>query len=159
MIFTASSTNVLWYAFSGNESTAMKLDEAGNFIRQARNVIVIQGIAIGNAGGGLPRVTAHCPVLTIHPTFQAKKAPEKVKAKLVYRDSDELDIGLQKVQPLPFLGNHPHWRCSTAMSELHNGDIVNGSIVADEEIEKYRAQIENSVPAAKEAKDSTLVVA
>lgn len=27
-----------------------------------------------------------------------------MKSKLVYRDEDELDTGMQKVQPLPFLG-------------------------------------------------------
>lgn len=58
---------------------------------------------------------------------EAKRAPVKVKEKLVYRDSDELDTGLQKVQPLPFL---------------------------DEEIERFRAQIERSVPAAQAVKDT-----
>ena len=29
---------------------------------------------------------------------------EKVKSVLVYKDDDELDTGMQKVQPLPYLG-------------------------------------------------------
>ena len=36
--------------------------------------------------------------------IQAKDANASIKAKLVYRDEEELDTGVQKVQPLPFLG-------------------------------------------------------
>ena len=35
---------------------------------------------------------------------QARQTPARVKAKLVYCNTDELDTGMQKVQPLPFLG-------------------------------------------------------
>ena len=37
---------------------------------------------------------------------QATDTPAEIKSKLVYRDHDELDTGMQKVQPLPFLGNY-----------------------------------------------------
>ena len=37
-------------------------------------------------------------------SMQAQGASASIKAKLVYRDEEELDTGLQKVQPLPFLG-------------------------------------------------------
>lgn len=36
--------------------------------------------------------------------LQAKNANAGIKSKLVYRDEEELDTGVQKVQPLPFLG-------------------------------------------------------
>ena len=35
---------------------------------------------------------------------QANATPNKIKTKLVYRDEDELETGMQKVQPLTFLG-------------------------------------------------------
>lgn len=40
----------------------------------------------------------------VHVCVQAKGALGGVKAVLVYKDEDELDTGMQKVQPLPFLG-------------------------------------------------------
>ena len=36
--------------------------------------------------------------------LQAEDASTGIKSKLVYRDEEELDTGVQKVQPLPFLG-------------------------------------------------------
>ena len=37
-------------------------------------------------------------------SLQAKDANAAIKLKLVYRDEEELDTGVQKVQPLPYLG-------------------------------------------------------
>jgi hypothetical protein len=56
----------------------------------------------------------------------AKDANAVIKSKLGYRDEDELDTGVQKVQPLPFL---------------------------DEEILKYHAQIRESVTPAQRVND------
>ena len=42
---------------------------------------------------------------------QAQQTPARVKVKLVYCNTDELDTGMQKVQPLPFLGMiHYQWQ-------------------------------------------------
>ena len=57
---------------------------------------------------------------------EARQAPARVKVKLVYCNTDELDTGMQKVQPLPFL---------------------------DEEIERYHKEIEDSIPAAQDTRD------
>ena len=45
--------------------------------------------------------------------MQARDANAGIKAKLVYRDEEELDTGVQKVQPLPFLGVYVlmWWSC------------------------------------------------
>lgn len=56
----------------------------------------------------------------------AQDAKASIKAKLVYRDEEELDTGVQKVQPLPYL---------------------------DEEIQKYHAQIRESVEGSKKVND------
>ncbi len=40
--------------------------------------------------------------------MQAHATPDKIKGALVYNDEDALDTGMQKVQPLPFLGEHIH---------------------------------------------------
>ena len=37
---------------------------------------------------------------------QAEEANAAIKSKLGYRDDEELDTGVQKVQPLPFLGSY-----------------------------------------------------
>ena len=37
---------------------------------------------------------------------QAEEANAVIKSKLGYRDDEELDTGVQKVQPLPFLGSY-----------------------------------------------------
>ena len=42
--------------------------------------------------------------LKTSPLTQAREAMGRVRGVLVYKDEDELDTGMQKVQPLPFLG-------------------------------------------------------
>jgi len=44
-----------------------------------------------------------CSLVDLYPP-QADATPAKIKERLIFRDDDELDIGMQKVQPLPILG-------------------------------------------------------
>jgi hypothetical protein len=67
-------------------------------------------------------------ITSLRPDIKAAEdAKTAIKSKLGYRDEEELDTGVQKVQPLPFL---------------------------DEEIQKYHAQIKESMGPAQEVNDT-----
>lgn len=69
----------------------------------------------------------------------------RMKGVLVYKDDDELDTGMQKVQPLPFLGETSRHgnRCL----------VFTSAFLLDEEIVKFKKKIESSVPAAQAISD------
>ena len=72
---------------------------------------------------------------------------EKVKGELVYKDDDELETGMQKVQPLQFLGEEDGLAGGCRDVSFLRCHCLYSS---DEEILKHKKEVESAMKIAKE---------